>query len=256
MRISGWLQLAGTILIALLFVGVATIAFSAAHLSVTTPNGGGGPTTFGPNVVNQTSSINLTNGGFLSITGLSFTAITYVVGGPVVGEASAPAVTVGPGVEYHVPVILSVDVGPGTPGQRLLVSSASLQEEGWLNATFGYLLTVSVEVSPSNPPNWGAPFSGFNVTATVSGSSATVTVRFSNDASIAVAGEMSVALTSSAENSCGVALIPIDAPSGGGVYTATGTTSIVTGCVPATAVASLSNTSPGYSFTLPGVPVG
>ena len=257
MRISSWLQLAGTIIVVLLVVGLGLTAYSAAQIRVGSVNGGSsnGHTSFGPNVINQSTNINLTNGGFLPITGLSLDALAYIIGGSVVGVSNAPAVTVAGGTTYALPIIVSVSVAPGSPGQQLLVSAAEIGTVGWLNATFGYLLTVSVQISPSNESNWGAPFAGFNVGVTQVGPVATVTVSFSNMASIEVGGTMSIDLTSSTGTTCGTVSGPVDVPSGQ-PFSGSTTTTFQAGCTAAYALATISGTTPTpYSFTLPRVNV-
>lgn len=258
MRIARWLHLAGTILLVLLIVGLALIGYSALGIKANTPSGGSSSTTsFANNAITQTTSANLTNGGLVPISGLTFDVIAYVIGGPVVGESSAPGVTVNPGASYHIPIVVNISVAPSSPGQQLLVSNATIGVEGWLNATAGYLLSVSIGISPGNQSSWHAPFAGFGVQVVQSGSSAQVTVTFANYASVPVEGTMLVTLANSAGTTCGTASVSVTPPvMTGSSFSGSATASLSSGCTPATAVATITGTAPTtYSFTLPQVNV-
>ena len=256
MRISRWLQLAGTILLVLLFLFLATVGYSASRLGVSSPSNGSSQTAFGHDVVTLTRSINLTNGGLYPITGLTFDVLAQEVGGSLVGKTTGAAISVGAGTTDQVPVVITVNVAPGSAGQPLLISGAWLDVSGWLNGTLGYMLSVSVGVNPSSALSWAPPFSGFGVHVTSVGNVANVTVSFTDATPIPLVGTMTVALASAAGTSCGTPSLPIDAPAQGSqLYSASVVTALAAGCTPATAVATLVASTGQFSFTLPEVPI-
>ena len=256
-RLAARVRLGGTIVFAILIVLLATIAYSAFSLGVTNPSGQPNHTSLGRDVVTLTSYLNLTNGGLYPISGLTFEVVAYESGGPVVGKTVGAPVTVGIGAKYQLPIVISVQTGAGTPGQQLLVRPATLEAEGWLNATFGYILSVSVGVSPSGGTSWEPPFEAFSVKETGSGTSATVTVTFTDATTVPVVGTMSVALLDSSQATCGTAAVSVNAPpQGSAPYSASGTATLKEGCTPVSALATISGPAPvPFSFTLPQVSV-
>ena len=256
MRIARWLQLAGTVTLVLLLVFLATVGYSAYRLGVSSPSNGSSQTAFGHDVVTLTRFVNLTNGGLYPITGLTFDVLTHEVGGPMVGRTAGPAMSVGAGTTDQVPIVITVSVAPGSAGQPLLISGAWLDISGWLNGTFGYVLSVSVGVNPSCAISWAPPFSGFGVRVTSVGPAANVTVSFTDASPLPVGGTMTVALASATGANCGTPSLPIDAPAQGShPYSASVGTTLAAGCTPATAVASLVAPAGEFAFTLPEVTI-
>lgn len=257
MRLARWIRLGGTVVIVVLIVLLATIAYSAAKLQVQGSNGNNSSqTSFGPDKVLLTTSLNLTNAGLYPITGLSFDVVAYEQGGPIVGTTHVPPVDIGSGASYSLPIVVTVSTAPGTPGQALLTTPAELNVDGWLNATFGYLLSLSLRVTPSNLSNWSAPFEGFAVHVLSTGpTTATVSISFSNEASIDVVGTMHVVLLSSGGTLCGSAVFSnLDAHHGSSFSQSMPNVAIQSGCAVSVAQATISGSAPAsYSFTLPEV---
>ncbi len=256
MRISRWLHLASTIVTILLVVALAGAVLSATGLRVAAPSGAGEVPTLGNNVVELTINLNLSNGGFLAISGFQVAAITWTGSGLVVGHYASPAATLSPHTQTTVAVGIAVDVGPGSPGQALLTQDTSLSAEGWVNFTLGYLIPLSFGFSPGGSGGlapWNAPFGNYAVTY-AAGSPGTVTVSFDNGLSIPIAGTMVTTLYDAGGSSCGSGSLPVDAGAGH-PFEGSATAALSPGtCVPATAISTLSG--PGYSFTLPEVTVG
>lgn len=255
-RISRGLHRASSVAFILLIIFLVTIVYSAASLGANGGSSGKPHESFGVNEITFTTSLNLTNRGIYPVTGLTLTTISYIAGGAVVGGSSVPGITLAVGAPVSLPIVEEVSVAPGAPGQQLLVSNANVQVFAWLNATFGYLFVLSVGVSPSNQQSWNAPFEGFHGTVTESGTRATVTISFTDEASIDVVGSMVVVLSNTVGTTCGSADIAVNAPAQGTTpYSATGTATLIAGCVPAFASATITGSQPSYSFTLPTVAI-
>lgn len=253
-RTARWVHRAGTILIVLLIVFLATVAYSTSKLSIQTPNGNGNGNrsnaTLGFNVVTYSEQVNITNNGFYPITGFSTAVLATIAGGPVVGTYQSNSTTVAAGAKFPVVITEEINVGPGYPGQMLLTENATIGVQGWINATIGYLVGFSIGFSPGNNISWSAPFSGYTVGATVAGSSAETTVRFYNSLGQAIDGTFAIALVSVGGTTCGTGTLTPPAPvAGNSGFQGTTEISVSAGCSPAFAEATF--TAASYGFTLP-----
>ncbi|MGI0139541.1 MAG: hypothetical protein ACREBT_00055 [Thermoplasmata archaeon] len=253
LRTSNWLHRVAAIVTVVLLVYVGSIAYSAAHVSVQTPNGGFGSLggqSLGPNRVSYSTEINLTNGGFYSITGFSVSVVSYLAGGPVVGGYAGQSTTIGAGARMQIPLQVDVNVAPGYPGQMLLTQNATLEIEGWVNATLGYLVSASVGFTGGNGTSWHAPFADYRVGATIAGLLADATLEFTNGLDLTLAGTLTLTLVDASDAACGSGTMAVNVP---GSHSFSGSTEIAlsAGCTPAFAESTLSG--PGYALTLPVV---
>ncbi|MEM0128873.1 MAG: hypothetical protein QXG65_01730 [Thermoplasmata archaeon] len=242
-----------TVVGVVLVVYLGLVTYSATQLGVSPPSSI--PTTpalAGESLVMATE-VNLTNAGILPITGVSVTTLARSASDPAsVGVLRASLADLGPGARATLPVGLAVTVAPDTPGQALLVENTTLTALGWLNATLGYGIPISISFVPGGTIVWTAPFSGYSVHV-ASGNPAPTTLSFYNGLSIPWSGALTLRLVSANGTGCGTATVALSAGAHGAVQRTVSIALQPATCLPAEAASSL--TGSGYSWTLPEVPV-
>ncbi|MGI0068502.1 MAG: hypothetical protein ACREB9_08905, partial [Thermoplasmata archaeon] len=148
---------------------------------------------------------------------------------------------------------LTISTAPGSPGQSLLTHNAEIAEEGWVNATFGYSIPISVSFIDGNGTAWSAPFANYEIHANVLGNAALTTLSFTNGFSTTIGGSFTVTVFSASGTSCGTASLGAFATPSGDSYHATSNISLNAGCAASSAIATLIN--PVYSVTLPSMEI-
>jgi hypothetical protein len=159
---------------------------------------------------------------------------------------SVGAVTLG--VNLSLPSIL-------VRAEPLLTHSAKLPFFVWVNGTYASL--VGVGLGYNGTYDWGAPFQGLNASfgspsVLANGTLALpVTLDFSNEAPLELAGTATVVVTSAGGVPCGHLSAPISVPTKSS-YDATNTAYLSDGCSPSGATYSVSYLGNGMDLTLPG----
>lgn len=252
----------------LIFVYVGVAVYSASKLKGAGNSGGGnhngsnnpGTTTVGANdAVTFSTSVNLTNPGFLPINSIQVTAVVSMPGGPVLARGGSPAVSIGPGQTAAIPISFSLPPLSTTgPVAILLTHDADLPMVYWINVTFASVFGVAV--NPSQNYSWGAPFDALNATV---GSPSTlgngtvqlpVTLSFQNHAKFSDTGTVSAVVRSSGGQTCGTVSFGLNVANGNS-YDQTQNAYLSAGCSPSGGTLILTFTGPQVQLTLPAEPI-
>lgn len=194
-----WSRVVGALAVVVFLLFLAYVGSAAYYaLRVTAPNDG----TTQVSVVSGDRLLvehdyNLSNPGPYPVQDLVLTThIAFPNGTPWFGERSVP-LTLGGGTTTHVPLEFSFPLTNPSPGEaNLLTQDASLPAELWVNGTYAYFVEVGLDERSTFA--WGAPFENLTVTAAASSPNAngtdsvTVSLTFSNHASIGLNGTLAV----------------------------------------------------------------
>ena len=219
-RTARWISRIASIVALVLVILVAATVYSATQIRPGESKGQGLEATLVNGGIDLQLGLNFSNPGFLPISNVH---LASVVNSPnnvtLLARGSSPNVSVAAGSMAVVPLTIFLPLGANSPLMAYLTHDAELPTEVWANVTVSSLFSVNVNISTTY--HWGAPFAHLNLTpGTPSAANGTVTVpftlSFSNDASFAVDGTLSLVASGSGGCSATVPPIALSVPPGGG----------------------------------------
>jgi len=213
-RIARALRRFGVLVLVLLIIYAGTVAYSAyevARASVESRS------LTSASVVNGTidirGSFTLSNPGIYPISGLGLVVRLANASGVHLGTVAVGPDTVDGGSTGFFPVALALPIAGSTAAESLLFVDQYIEVGAWANVTYAYLFPLSVALTETR--SWGAPFEGFRATVGsptfVNGTVvAPVTFTWTNHASFAEPGAISLVIDSAGGADCGGASFPMD----------------------------------------------
>jgi hypothetical protein len=253
-RLSRLVRLLSTLAVVGIVVYVAFAAYSAVvyHPNGSTPSGNSSTTTFSSGSAIETTSIQLSNPGYFSLSSLTLDSTVRFANGTFLSTASSPPVTIGPHSNATIPITLIVPLSGASVS--LLTRDAQLNVTTQLSAVYASLFSLQVGIV--NNFSWGAPFNGLSVKTGapfVDPNGTTeipVSANWTNDASISESGTLTITVVTAAGTLCGSGSAPVNVPSKSAGLVSTNVSSS-SGCNPSGGQVELTFTGPGLSFTLP-----
>ena len=232
-RLARWLGRISLAILVVVLVYLASAVYSAARLVDSTPAASSPTLAFANDTVELRGSVTISNPGLYPVEGFQVTLRVLNDTGLLLGESIDAAATLPAGSATVYPVTIDVGaLGLTGPLVSLLITDQPISTDVWGNATFAYLVPVSVHFTQNR--TWGAPFSGLRISpgpVNDDGRSVTVpvTVSFANHASVADQGTLAVALHDAAGDLCGNTTYSIDVASAQ-AYSQTEVISVPSGC--------------------------
>jgi hypothetical protein len=268
-RLARAFRVAGIVALVLVFVYVGVAVYSASQLrgagsSQKGDNGSGNSnptlTTLASNgSVVVTTSINLTNPGFLPINSIQVSAVVEMLGGPVIAHGGSPVISVAPGQTATIPVTFYIPpLSPSGPGAMLATHDANLPLSVWVNVTYASVFGVGVNTTSNY--TWGAPFAGLNATLGAPAPQGNGTVEipvqlsFQDHANYADTGTISARISSASGQVCADPSTGIDVAASS-AYQQTLDVFVSSGCDPSGGSYVIQFQGPGYQVTLPSEPI-
>ncbi|HTT26320.1 MAG TPA: hypothetical protein VMH90_05095 [Thermoplasmata archaeon] len=275
-RAARYFSLAATVVMLVIILYVGATVYSATKIRPgDTGNGGNNGNNHGGNNGNGSGNnggtqfsevltaaglqisvaLNFSNPGFLPIQGVRLSAVVDGPGnGSRLATGSSPDVEIPAGSVGVIPLTIVIPLGGSSPVLPLLTKNAQLPTEVYANVTLSSLFAVDVGVATNI--SWGAPFGGLTLvpgTPSSSNGSTTIpfTVSFSNNASFADTGQVSLVVHGS--NGCTATLpsLPLNVAAHSG-YQSVQTVTVPSSCALATwSTVSGSYTSSTWSSPLP-----
>ncbi len=242
------------VVLVLLLVFLGTVAYSASELVRQSPQTGGFSAGLAANgTMAVTGAVSVSNPGFYPVGGFSMSLRISNGSGAYLGTVTTGSVDLVPGGVTTVPVALYLPIRSGGPAGSLLVSDQYLVVGVWGNATYAYLFPISVHAEENR--SWGAPFSnlrvGVGTPTLVNGSvSVPVTVSFTNHASFAEVGSLSLVVRDAGGATCGSAAFPLDVVPGA-YYYSTQPVLLSSGCSVSGGTAVVTFSGPAGTIVLP-----
>ncbi|MGB6442590.1 MAG: hypothetical protein WBF81_04760, partial [Thermoplasmata archaeon] len=193
-RAARALRRASVVALVLVLVYVGIVAYSAVQIVRSAPRVGPVTTAFESNgTIGITTAFLLSNPGFFSIQQFALHFRILNGSGDLVVASTVGPKPIAASSQQSLPVALFLPLAG--QGASLLTQNQYLDWEVWGNASYGYLFTVSVNVSTER--SWGAPFANLSVSVgapmMVGGMEMVpVTLSFSNDATFADTGDLNV----------------------------------------------------------------
>jgi hypothetical protein len=253
-RLARLFRRLSVVVLVVLLLYLATVGYSAFELARSTPHSGGYSAEFEPNdTVAVTGSLSVTNPGFYSISGFSLALRIQNASGVLLGVLREGPETLAAQATTTFPIALYLPIVPNGAASSLLETDQVLTVGVWANATYAYLFPVSIHFDQNK--SWGAPFANFQAEAgtptDVNGSVVVpLTISFSNDASFADAGNLTVVLRSSTSAPCGQVSFPLNVPSQT-LYDQTQNVVLASGCSIAGGSAVTTFSGDGGTIVLP-----
>ncbi len=245
-----------TLVLLLVFLG--TLGYSASELVRQSPQTGGFSAGLAANgTMAVAGTVRVSNPGFYPVGGFSLNLRISNGSGAYLGTVTTGSVDLAPGGVTTVPIALFLPIGSGGPAESLLVSDQYLVVGVWGNATYAYLFPISVHAQENR--SWGAPFSNLRVgvgTPTVVNGSASVpvTLSFTNHASFAEVGTLSLVVRDAGGVACGSTSYRLDVVPGA-YYYSTQPVLLSSGCSVSGGTAVATFSGPAGTIVLPPEPI-
>jgi hypothetical protein len=253
-RVSQLLRRLAIVVLVVIVLFLATVAYSAVRLVDSSPQTGGYAASFASNdTVAITGSVVLSNPGYYPVAGFTLGLRVLNNSGGFLGTLKAGPVTLAAGSSTTFPIALYLPISAGSPAESLLVTDQELTVGFWGNTTYAYLFPISVHFTQTK--SWGAPFADLKVTAgapTLIGGTVfvPVTISFTNDASFAEVGSLNVQVVQANGFVCGGGSFPLNvAP--GDLYDQTQNVDVSSGCSTAGGYVASEFVSGGTIIPLP-----
>lgn len=240
------------LVVAILFL--ATAIYSAVQVVRSGPTAGNFGASFDSNdTVAVTGDLNFTNHGFYPISAFSVHVRVLNESHVYLGEGSFGPVSLPSGALQPIAIAFYLPIGTSGPGESLLTEDQVLNVSVWGNATYAYLIPVSIAVETNK--SWGAPFADLAVSVgapmpTSGGYEVPVTIQWQNHASFDEAGTLEFSVVSGNGPTCGSSSFPVSVPSGGS-FDQTKDVSIVNGCSPVGGTIAAEYVLNGLTIPLP-----
>jgi len=235
-RAARALRWAGAVVIVLLVVYAATVAYSAVEVAHSSVQSRSLTASFAPNgTIEINGAFAVSNPGLYPIQGVTLTARISNGSGLLLGTAGVGPKDIGPSATVEFPIAVYFPVAATGPAESLLTADQYLSVRAWGNLTYAFLFPLSISLNETR--EWGAPFEGFHVsvgTPTGGGGSVTipVTVTFANHASSFDSGTLTFVLESAGFANSGGGSFSLNVPPNG-VYDQTQNVALGSGCSPA-----------------------
>jgi hypothetical protein len=235
-RLSRGFRRLSLLVLVLILLFVATVAYSAFEVVRSSPTAGNFVAALAPNdTVVLTGHLNFSNPGLYPISGFTVHVRVLNASGLYLGDGSIGPVTLPSGSSQGIAIMFDLPISNTGPGASLLTTDQYLNVSVWGNATYAYLFPISIAVQTNK--SWGAPFanlavsvgapSGGNGTATVP-----VTVQFQNHAKFIEDGSLDFSVVSPNSQVCGTGSFAISVFPGG-QFDQTTNIGLSPGCSPA-----------------------
>ncbi len=253
-RLARGLRRLSSVVLVLLMLYLATVAYSTYALAQSGPPAGSYTAGF---VANDSLAVqgefSIANPGLYPVEGLALTLRVLNSSGGFLGLVRSGSVTLAPGGTTTFPVAVYVPITPSSAAASLLVTDQVLSVGVWGNATYAYLFPVSIHFVQNRW--WGAPFNGFRASAgvpSVSGGNVVVpiTISFSNHAPLTETGALTLILRSSGGAPCGSTTFVLNVPSNS-TFDQTQNVALASGCSISGGSAVATYTSGGTTIVLP-----
>lgn len=211
-RLARWVSIAATLVAVLLIAYVGVTIYSASMLGLGKQSGQSITQSLVPGGVQLAVRVNISNPGFVPISGVQLAAVVMDVNNTSVLAAGDSAdVTVAAASTALIPLTLLIPLADPAAVAPLVTHDARLPAEVWANVTVSSLFAVHVNVSTD--VQWGAPFYGLAVTpqtpSIASNGSADVPFSVSFDDAATFADNGTLELAAHGSGSCSVALPPL-----------------------------------------------
>ena len=257
-RLARWFRRISLVLLVVVILFLASAAYSAVEVVRSGPTAGNFSASFDSNdTVAVTGDLNFSNHGFYPISAFSVHVRVLNQSSVYLGQGSFGPVTLASGALQPITIAFYLPIETSGPGASLLTENQVLNVSVWGNATYAYLIPVSIAVETNK--SWGAPFADLQVSVgapvPVSGGYAVpVTIQWQNHASFDEAGTLDFSVVSANGPSCGGSSFPVSVPPGGS-FDQTKDVSIVSGCSPAGGTVAAEYLSGGLTIPLPPEPI-
>jgi len=253
-RVSRLLRRISLVVLIVVLLYLASAVYSAVRLVESSAPSGKFSTAFAENntVVIQ-GSVSISNPGYYPVNGFDLSLRVLNRTGTLLGTSSDGPTQIAAGNSTSFPVAIYVPVVAGTAAGSLLVADQPLTTIVWANATYAYLIPISVHFIENR--SWGAPFDSLRVApGTITGfdgsTVAPVSVSFLNHAPFPDTGTLEVMLVTASSVVCGSTTLTLDVPSGAD-YDQTQDVPITSGCPLEGGSVLASYTSSGVTLELP-----
>ncbi|MCI4339113.1 MAG: hypothetical protein L3J68_02110 [Thermoplasmata archaeon] len=251
-RFARALRRLSTIVLVLIIVFVAVVAYSAIQVVKSQPRVGNSSYTFEPNeTVGVFTSFSLSNPTYFAIQ--QFALQFRISNGTdvLLVDSSVGPINLPAGASQTIPIDLYVPLTAA--GTSLLTENQYLQWDVWGNASYAYLFSVSIGVQTER--SWGAPFNNLTVQvgtpALVNGTeSIPVTLAFSNDANFADVGSLTYQVVPQSGPDCSQGAFALNVPSDTS-YDETQNVVLASGCNPSGGHVDAEFVGSGFTVPLP-----
>ena len=253
-RVSRLLRRISLIVLVVVLLYLGSSVYSAVRLVESSAPSEKFSTAFAENdTVEIQGSVSISNPGYYPVSGFDLSLRVLNRTGTLLGVSRSGPTEIPAGNSTSFPVAIYVPAVAGSAAGSLLVADQPLTAIVWANASYAYLIPISVHVVQNR--SWGAPFDSLRIapgSVTNSGGSAavSVTVSFLNHAPFADQGTLAVTLDSSSSAVCGSLSLTLNVPPGGD-YDQNASVPIASGCpLPGGSILA-SYTSSGIAVQLP-----
>jgi hypothetical protein len=253
-RVSRLFRRLSILVLVVIVIFLATVAYSAVRLVQSSPQTGGYAAAFASNdTVAIIGSVSLSNPGYYPVAGFTLGLRILNSSGGFLGSLKAGPVTLAAGSSTTFPIALYLPIAEGSPAGSLLVTDQYLTVGFWGNTTYAYLFPISVHFTQTK--FWGAPFADLRVTTgapTRMGGTVfvPVTVSFTNDATFTESGSLNAQVVQANGFICGTSSFPLNvAP--GDLFDQTQNVGVSSGCSTAGGFVTTEFVSGGTIIPLP-----
>jgi len=242
------------VLLVLVLVFLASAIYSAVEVVRSGPTAGNFSAAFVSNgTVAVSGDLNFSNNGFYPISDFSVHVRVLNQSLDYLGEGSFGPITLPSGAVQPITITFHLPVGSSGPGASLLTQDQVLNVSVWGNATYAYLIPVSIAVETNK--SWGAPFADLEVSIGTPfsggvGIEVPVTIQYENHAKFDESGTLQFSVVSANGPSCGGSSFPVSVPAGSG-FDQTKDVSIQSGCSPAGGTLVAAYVTNGLTIPLP-----
>ncbi len=233
-RAARALRRVSTIVLVLVIVFLAIVAYSAVQVVKSKPGVGTSTTEVEPNdTIGVATSFSMSNPTYFAIQHFSLHFLILNATGAHLIDTTAGPETIAAGGTTVLPIDLYLPISASETG--LLTENQYLDWNVWGNASYAYLFTVSIGVNTERA--WGAPFDNLSVevgTPFVANGveEIPVTITFADDASFADQGTLDFQVSPPAGAECAQGSFALNVPAGTD-YDQTQDVGIANGCDPA-----------------------
>jgi hypothetical protein len=240
------------LVVVLLFL--ASAAYSAVEVVRSGPTAGNFSAAFSSNgTVAVSGDLNFSNNGFYPISDFSVHIRVLNQSQVYLGTGSFGPVTLSSGAVQPIMVTFDLPVGTSGPGASLLTQDQVLNVSVWGNATYAYLIPVSIAVETNR--SWGAPFANLEISVGTpfpggGGFEVPVTIQFQNHAKFDESGVLQFSVVSANGPSCGGSSFSVSVPAGS-AFDQSKNVPISAGCSPAGGTLNAQYIANGLTIPLP-----